>query len=212
MMMPENFRNKGMFTGARNSNCRGDVGKVKFVSTIGESHTKIEGYSYEAFVNHVRSFSPSNVIVSYISAEEHKQGKYGKEIEVLLEDQELSDRVVFAGVDNNPYESFREQYFKDRSSSAEVLVKRNVLELIDSTVYSYLENYWKNADTVNSEITDSLFRAKHKIIASMFWDMEKYTWEERHKEILGNIRNCSTQNGSVIVTDVESRYWFLDHV
>lgn len=190
----------------------GDVTELKFVSTIGESHSKIEGYGYEAFIRYIRSLSPSNVIISYVSAEDAKKGNFGKEVKSILEDKELCDRLVFAGVDDTPYESFKEQYFKDRISSAEVLVKKNVLEIIDSTIYSYLESYWKNADTVNSEMTDSLFRAKHKLIASMFWDMEKYTWEEKHKEIFRNILSYSSVNGSIIVTDAESRYWYLDSI
>jgi hypothetical protein len=183
---------------------------LHFVSTIGESHPRIKGYDYAIFVDYVKSFSPDNIIVSYLPSRESL--KENGEIRALLDDRSICDKVVFAGVDRKPYDSFKEQYFKDRSASAEVLVKRNVLDIIDTTVFSYLENYWKNPETVNSDITDSLFRAKHKLIASMFWEMEKYTWEQRHQEILKNILTHSTHDESVVISDVESRYWYLDQL
>lgn len=185
---------------------------MEIVSTIGQSHNSISGYNYEKFLSYVKSLNPTKLIITCVSNDDAESTAQNGEIKTIMDDPSLSDKVILAGVDDKPYESYRRKYFEERADSAEVSVKKNVLDLINSTVYSYLEGYWKDAETVNSDVTDSLFRAKHRLISAMFWDLEKYVWEDMNAKILENVERYAYDDGAVILSPVEKRYWFLDHL
>lgn len=124
----------------------------------------------------------------------------------------IDSKIIPVGVNQSAFDSFREKYIEDNLNTPELSIKRNMLELIDNTIYNYLAQYWKGPETVNSEVTDSLFRAKHKLFSSVFYDLEEETWEKKNRQILENIKKASPVDSSVILSSVESRYWFKDRL
>ncbi|WP_237265202.1 hypothetical protein [Thermoplasma sp. Kam2015] len=182
-----------------------------FVATIGKAHEKIEGYSYNAMLRYILSMNPSRIYVTYLTHYDYDHGLYGEEIKKLMSEDLLADKVSFRGVDEKKYRDLYQKYVEENRSSPEFVIKFNVLDIMNTTLNSYLEGYWKDPGTVNSEVTDSLFRAKHKLTYAMFPDLEVLTWENKHREIMENIEMTGVTPNTMILCPAESRYWFIDH-
>lgn len=185
---------------------------MKLFSFIGESHMRVEGYSTENLTALLSSDTPSRIIVAVDPQYRMASEGYASALQSILEAPGISEVVCFAHADESRYGELRDSYLKQYSESAESIVKKNILEMIDATVRSYLEGYWKGNDTVNSEVTDSLFRAKHKLVSTMFWDMERDTWNSMMEEMTEKILRKSPGSDDVILVDVEKRYWLMDRL
>ncbi|MGC8608367.1 MAG: hypothetical protein ACP5UV_00675 [Thermoplasmata archaeon] len=183
-----------------------------FIASIGKEHEKVKGYDCKGLVKYVSSFNPSKIYVTYVTHKDVETGNFGEEIRLMLNDTMIGEKLSFRGVDRGKYDKIYNDYINENSKSPEFVIKRNVIDLINTTVNSYLQSYWKSPETVNSEVTDSLFRAKHKLLISLIPEIEFNTWEKMHREILDNIEMSELTPNSVILSDVESRYWFIDHI
>lgn len=185
---------------------------MEFISFIGENHEKAEGYSAENLVERIASMNPVRVIVTMDPHAVDRPEGYDKALNMVLRDSRISSRIVYAGVDETKYSELRNDLLTSFSTSAENVVKKNLLEMIDTTIKSYLEGYWKDYQTVNSEVTDSLFRAKHKLFSTMFWEMERDTWNKMLDETKERIIKLEPGYSDVVLVDVEKKYWLLDNM
>ncbi len=183
-----------------------------FIASIGKMHEKIKGYDCKVMVNYISSFNPTKIYVTYLTHSDIETGNYGQEIKLMLADVTLGEKLSFRGVNQEKYQKIYDDYISENSKYPEFVIKKNIMDLMNTTVDSYLQSYWKSPETVNSEVTDSLYRAKHRLLVSIFPDIESSTWEKMHKEILDNIDMTEVTPNTVILSDAESRYWFIDHM
>ncbi len=150
------------------------------------------------------------IIVTMDRSLSEKDDDYAMSLRELLDAPPLRDRIEFACVDESGFTKKKDGLLSKYSSSAESVVKKNIMEMIGTTIQSYLEGYWKDSETVNSEVTDSLFRAKHKLISTMFWEMERDTWNAMMEEITTRVQELHPGEGDTIIVDVERKYWLHD--
>lgn len=183
---------------------------MNIVSFIGGSHNRVPKYSTEDLINSVQGMNPDRVIATMDRKSEIHPEEYRVRLTEILDNPSISGLIVDASTDEAKYYGFREKFFAEHSSSVETVVKKNILEMIETTINSYLEGYWKDFETVNSEVTDSLYRSKHKIISTMFWEMELATWNSMMEDLISRVEKLAPGPRDVILVDVEKRYWFVD--
>ncbi|MCL5783550.1 MAG: hypothetical protein M1476_06545 [Candidatus Thermoplasmatota archaeon] len=183
---------------------------MEVLSSVSGLGTSIQGYNDDVLIEIIRECAPDKVFLAEVTKEDFVKefkvseffGKFQAVVKVPL---------IPVGLDMTVYEEFKQKFSAENVNTPELAIKKNMLDLIDNTIFNYLAHYWKGPETVNSEVTDSLFRAKHKLFSSVFYDLEKGFWEDRHSKIIENIRKMVPGNSSVIISGVESRYWFKDH-
>lgn len=180
---------------------------MKIVSYIGKSHDRVIGYSRSDLAKIIAAMKPTDVIFTYLSREDFENRKYGCEVSVLLSEDDMKSRIRMAGLNEEsaPVTDMAKQ-------TAEDVVRKNIVDMIYSTIYAYLEGYWKDYDTVNSEITDALFRARRLFVSQSGGNQEDAKWEEHHQKILSNINRMSLGDNPVLVVPVESAFWFKDNL
>lgn len=178
---------------------------MNIISTIGKMHCDIPGYNYKIFSEYVKSFNINDIFITYLSEEEYNKNKEKyKEIEYI---NDLN--IIFNGIDCNQYNKLRNN-FEMKPVNAENITKRNILDIINTVIDSYLKGYWKDPETVNSDVTDSIFKAKHKFLLSLNPDYEEKYWLPLHEEIYNNILNI--KNNIIIISDIESSFFYKDKI
>ncbi len=184
---------------------------MEVLSSVFSLGVTIRGYNEDVLKELLREQHPETIYITELTEKEFKRSnELSKSYQALTDG--LGSKLVPVGVDTTGLEKYREEYIREKLSTPELSIKRNMLELIDDTIYNYLAQYWKGPETVNSEVTDSLFRAKHKLFSSVFYELETETWEKQNGKILDAIKKTSPTDKSVILSPVESRYWFKDHL
>lgn len=175
------------------------------ISTIRKLHENTVGYSYEDFINYITETNSKSLIITYTSEENFmKNQEYFKEIQLLMK----RFTVRFTLINYQKYNTLYDK-FKFKTENAEDITKKNITDIIDTVIDSYLIGYWKNPETVNSEITDSIFKVKNKFLESVNYDyVEKY-WIPLHEEIYNYIENKKDEYDTVI-TDVESAFFYRE--
>ncbi len=179
---------------------------MNIISTIGKMHEDIIGYDYKIFAEYVKSFGINNIFITYVSENEYKKnmGNY-KEIITLEKDFNIN----FNGIDCNYYNEIKAKY-EIKPLNAENITKKNILDIIDTVIDSYLKGYWKDPETVNSDVTDSVFKAKHKFLLSLNPDYEEKYWIPLHNEIYKNI--LSIKYNTIIISDIGSSFFYKDKI
>jgi len=180
---------------------------MEIVAYIGKSHEKVIGYSRQDLANAIYGLKPTDVVFTYLSRKDFEDGKYGPEVSILLARPDLHEKIRFAGVGNDSGSSLQEE-----RESAETVVRKNIVDMIYSTIYAYLEGYWKDRETVNSEVTDALFRARRLLVSQIEGVEGDKKWESTHEKILHNIRRMKLGPTPVLVVPVESAFWFKDNL
>ncbi len=178
---------------------------MKIISTIGKMHCDIPGYNYKIFSGYVKSFGINDIFITYLSEE-----KYNKNKEKYKEIEYINDlNIIFNDIDYNYYDKLRNN-FEMKPVNAENITKRNILDIINTVIDSYLKGYWKDPETVNSDVTDSIFKAKHKFLLSLNPDYEEKYWLPLHEKIYNNILNI--KNNIIIISDIESSFFYKDKI
>lgn len=184
---------------------------MEVISSVFSLGVSVRGYNEGVLAELLREQHPDRIYLTEITPGDfNAQNKYFQSYESINQIVKSTFRPV--GVDLSRYDRLKEKYVRENLGTPELSIKKNMLDLIDNTIANYLAQYWKGPETVNSEVTDSLYRAKHKLFSSVFYDLEAEYWEERNQEILDKIKSDSPTDKSLIITSVESRYWFKDHL
>ena len=169
-----------------------------------DGFSQIKGYTEKEVVGYISSYKPSRILCTLGTA----NGEMKPAVQGILNDPEIKPRLTFVGVDNSKYSGIEADYMKKNNDKIDFQVKRNVLEMIDTSIRSFLDGYWNSPETVNSELTDTMYKAKHRLRATIFYDLEEAVWEKRNESILNNIRSTSPGRNDVLLCTLEERYWF----
>ena len=183
---------------------------MEVLSSVDSLGIVVRGYNEDVLAELLRQLKPDKIFITELAETEYNalsDSSFYRSV------GEMTGALVLpAGVNRTPFEKFREDYIETNLNSPELTIKKNMLDLINDTISNYLAQYWKGPDTINSEVTDSLFRAKHKLFSSVFYDLENGSWDSRHNAVLEEIKKNAPTEKSVIISAVESRYWFKDHL
>ena len=180
---------------------------MEIVACIGKSHEKVIGYSRQDLANAITGLKPTDIVFTYLSREDFEDGRYGPEVSILLARPEFREKIRFVGAGNDGGITASEE-----KSNAEAVVRKNIVDMIYSTIYAYLEGYWKDKETVNSEVTDALFRARRLLVSQIEGVEGDKKWESVHEKILSNIGRMKLGSNPVLVAPVESAFWFKDNL
>jgi hypothetical protein len=175
------------------------------ISTIGKLHEKTVGYSYDDFMRYIVENNARNLIVTYTSEENFIENR-----ENYIEIQKLMEKfsVHFPDIDHEKYYALSEKY-SIKAQNAEEITKKNITDIIETVIDSYLTGYWNSPETVNSEITDSIFKVKNKFMESVNHDyIEKY-WYPLHMEIYQYIE-MEKNDFDAVISDVESAFFYRE--
>ncbi len=163
----------------------------------------IPGYDSRSIAQRILSAVPDGVFFTDSST-------FNADLAHILKKENFS-KIYDCSIDLLPFQKMKEDFFRQKITTPELSVKKNMLDLIDDTIYNYLANYWKDFDTVNSEVTDTLFRAKHKLASTIFYEVERDYWDAQNKRILEHLYEHKLGANSLVVSSVERRYWFMDY-
>jgi hypothetical protein len=177
---------------------------MQVLASSSSLRTDVNGYDVPAIVKKLKQIAPD---VVFLTEKEDTAGELGNMI-----GSRLNLRLVDCSQDSAQFIKFREEFFRKSITTPEAAVKKNMIDLIDDTIYSYLSNYWRDWDTVNSEVTDSLFRAKHKLVESVFYELEQGYWHAQNRLIIDRIKAGEPTEKSIIISSVERRYWLADRI
>ena len=164
----------------------------------------IKGYTDKDVVVYISSSKPARVLCTLGTDTEGMNPA----VQGILNDPEIKPRLTLVGVDNEKYSGFETEYMRKNNDKIDFQVKRNVLEMIDTSIRSFLDGYWNSPETVNSDLTDTMYKAKHRLRATIFYDLEEEVWEKRNESILNNIRSAAPGRNDVLLCTLEERYWF----
>lgn len=184
---------------------------MEVISSVFSLGVSIQGYNEGVLAELLREHHPDTVYLTEITPDDFKPKNEQYQMYDSI-NKIVATKFQPVGIDTSPYDKFKQDYIKEHLSTPELSIKRNMLDLIEDTISNYLSQYWKGPETVNSEVTDSLFRAKHKLFASVFFELEAEYWDKRNEDILKRIKEENPADDSVIITSVEGRYWFKDHL
>ena len=177
---------------------------MQVLASASSLRTDVNGYNVPSIVEKLNQIAPD---IIFLTEKEDVAGELGTVIR-----KHLNSRIIDCSQDPAQFLKFREEFYRKSISTPEAAVKKNMIELIDDTIYSYLSNYWRDWDTVNSEVTDSLFRAKHKLVESVFYELEQGFWHAQNKLIMDRIMGGQPTGNSIIISSVERRYWLVDRI
>jgi hypothetical protein len=178
--------------------------RMQVLASSSSLRTDVKGYNVPAIVSRLSLMSPD---IIFLTEKDDMAGELGTAMR-----NHLNSKIIDCSQDPAQFVKFREEFFKKSINTPEAAVKKNMIDLIDDTIYSYLSNYWRDWDTVNSEVTDSLFRAKHKLVESVFYELEHGFWHAQNKLIIDRILSGQPTGKSIIVSSVERRYWLVDRI
>jgi hypothetical protein len=178
--------------------------RMQVLASSSSLRTDVNGYNIPAIVKRLSLMDPD---IIFLTEKDDVAGELGTMIR-----NSLNSRIIDCSQDPAQFLKFREEFFKKSINTPEAAVKKNMIDLIDDTIYSYLSNYWRDWDTVNSEVTDSLFRAKHKLVESVFYELEQGFWHAQNKLIFDGIISGQPTGNSIIISSVERRYWLVDRI
>lgn len=177
---------------------------MNVVSTLGSLHNEVSGYSYGDFIDYVSQFSFKNIIIVYTDKKNYIENK---EKFVEIEKLEKKFNIEFPEIDFEHYKELSQKYWF-KSKTPEEITKKNINDIIDTVTGSYLRGYWKDAVTVNSEITDSLYKMKIQFMASINPDYVSEYWTPLREKIFNFIDK--KYSGDLIVARVDEAFYYRE--
>ncbi|MHB8358207.1 MAG: hypothetical protein ACYDCP_01725 [Thermoplasmataceae archaeon] len=175
---------------------------MRIIALDPENSKPIKGYAKKDILDYIFSSGPSRILCTLGTANSINPAAVD-----ILDEPEIKRRLTLVGVNDSEHKNIEAEYMKKNNDRVDFQVKRNVLEMIDASIISFLDGYWNSPETVNSELTDTLFKAKHRLRATIFYDLEETVWEKRNETILNNIRASNPGKNDVLLCTLEERYW-----
>jgi pheromone shutdown protein TraB len=194
--------------------------EVVVLSTLHQMHENVERYSFDDLAIVIEQLHPDILAVELTPAD--LEGR--REQRVKQEYQ----RSVFPLVDKHNYDvialepsqpRFDEivQLFRQaqQTLSEEQPEQAELFGLYVTSLYNFLNDYWKSPETVNSRVTDMFFDAKHRFQNTVFGPQEAQAWEAWNQYFLSQIVNkakASPNKRIVVLVGAEHSYWLRAHL
>ncbi len=96
--------------------------------------------------------------------------------------------------------------------SSEMQIKKKVLDLGLETVSKYVEANSRDMDSLNSEITYSLYRAFFLFYSAAMRKEYEFLFEERRMCVYGKLTDGAAGEGDALIIAPWDAYWFYDRL
>lgn len=156
-----------------------------------------EKKSMMELVNMARGKNPSRIFISLESRSEAIRNKLTEELRNI---PVSTTECNISGI------------VSDSSQSTDLQVKRKVLELGLDTLAKYVENSNESIESLNSEVTLSLFRAFFIFYSSAMPGDYELLYEDRRMCILGKLLHENIESGDMLIVSPWDAYWFKDEL
>ena len=100
----------------------------------------------------------------------------------------------------------------DLEGSSEMQIKMKVLELGLETVSSYVQSNSLDMDSLNSEITNSLYRAFFLFYSAAMKREYELLFEDRRMCSYGKLTENGATDGDILIVPPWDAYWFYDRL
>jgi|GEM_PF-5255481 hypothetical protein len=178
---------------------------MRFIATIGKHHRDIEKYSEKVLVDYVNSFPERNAIVASYSRDD--VFTHGLGTEILALSRSGKKNLIFCGPDISAQNKIYEEILQQRKEDPDFVTRKNILEMMDTTIWAYLSAYWTSPEKVNSDISDSIFSARRLMISSFVPEVDDKIWEPNIHLITENIKKQKDYTKSIILVDVQYKFF-----
>ena len=178
---------------------------MRYIATIGKHHNDIKKYSEEVFVDYVNSFPERNAIVASYSSDD--VFKHGLGTEILALSKSGAKNLIFCGPDMTALNKTYEDILQQRKEDPDFVTRKNILEMMDTTIWAYLSAYWTSPEKVNSDVSDSIFSARRLMISSFVPEIDDKIWAPSIQQITENIKKQKDYRKSIILVDVQNKFY-----
>ncbi len=158
------------------------------------------GDKKEEFRQFIREKNPERIIIV--------PGTVRKELPVTSENLEgiLEKSIKLVEIKKNSADE------KEEEIDVESAIKSKVLELGIQSVRDYVSDYLLDIDSLNSEITYTLYRAYFKFYGAALGKEYSEKFEKKRNEYLLRIRELKPGKMDILLTSEEDAYWYIDHI
>lgn len=94
----------------------------------------------------------------------------------------------------------------------EAAIKSKVLDLGLRSVRDYVSDYLTDINTLNSEITYTLYRAYFKFYVAALGDVYTKKYERRRRSYQEQIIALNLTSKDILLTSEEDAYWYVDNI
>ena len=119
-------------------------------------------------------------------------------------------RIDHLTVDLSAFHTEKHNFLEKAMNSADLSVKVKLVEVIEESINRYLEALWEYPERVNSDLTDSIFKAKHALISDLIYEYEKVSWIGPNNAIINSLGRLSTSESLGILVEPERRYYIKE--
>ena len=186
------------------------TGNMEFISSIGKFHESSENYKISDTLETIRQRGHKTVYLALIPGL-WQESVETEGISAAATGIGLEVRDLFLQEERDAYTEGKAFLNKSENLDPNLKVKVKLLEMVDATIYSYMKGIWRDYSSVNSELTDSVFRAKHLLMSAVVPSFEANVWTSLHERMKEKLLSSELLDLAVIV-NVESRYWFVDNM
>ncbi len=178
---------------------------MEYIATLGKRHDRMKGYSVDLFVSFVKKHLKNKIIVASYDRDDAYQHGLAPEIIALAESTE--SEIQFCGTGKYNYQREYEKLLLEKKEDPSFVTKKNIMEMMDTTIWTYLEGFWNGPERVNSETTDSIFSARMMMLSSFIPDVHEKLWLPCMSETVRSVTSISGHEDCLVLADVENLFY-----
>ena len=178
---------------------------MRYIATIGKHHKDIEKYSEGVFVEYVNSFPEEHAIVASYSNDD--VFKHGLGSEILALSKSGRKRITFCGPDMTALNQDYDDILQQRKEDPDFVTRKNILEMMDTTIWAYLRSYWTSPEKVNSDVSDSIFSARRLMISSFVPEIDDKIWIPSINLVTDRIKKQADYRSAIILVDIQNKFY-----
>lgn len=179
---------------------------MTFVICLGSRHDRIANYSIEKFADYVAEMPENRIIVAAYSEEDVIRHRIAPEIDYLIS-QKTGKKLLYAGSGAYDLEKERQKVLSRGGDDPDFVTKKNIMEMMDTTIWTYLSSFWTDPAKVNSNETDSIFSARKLMRTSFVPEIESDLWVPFMNRTVDNVKHIDNFQEAIILCDPESMFY-----
>ena len=179
---------------------------MTFVICLGSRHDRIANYSIERFADYVAEMPENRIIVAAYSEDDVIRHGIAPEIDYLIS-RKTGKKLFYAGAGAFELEKERQKVLSRGGDDPDFVTKKNIMEMMDTTIWTYLSSFWTDPAKVNSNETDSIFSARQLMRTSFVPEIETDLWAPFMNRTADNVRRIDRFREAIILCDPESMFY-----
>ena len=104
---------------------------------------------------------------------------------------------------NQAYDDILQQ----RKEDPDFVTRKNILEMMDTTIWAYLRSYWTSPEKVNSDVSDSIFSARRLMISSFVPEIDDKIWIPSINLVTDRIKKQADYRSAIILVDIQNKFY-----